>query len=64
MQEDNTHSSGIASEQSEEPARCAVGGCDVRNNAKAPCVEGRPGVEDLIDCGEEILGDTDATVEC
>jgi len=58
MQEDNTHSTGIASEQSEEPERGAVGGSDVRNNAKAPCVEGRPDVEDSMDCGKEILGDS------
>ena len=64
MREDNTHSTGVASEQSEEPERGAVGGSDVRNNVKAPCVEGRPGVEDSIYCGEEILGDTNATVEC
>ena len=31
---------------------------------KAPYVEGRPDVEDLMDCLEEILGDTNATVEC
>jgi len=64
MQEDNTHSTGVASEQSEEPERGAVGGSEVRNDAKAPCVEGRPGVEDSVHCGEEILGDTYATVEC
>ena len=64
MQEDNTNSIGVASEQSDETERGAVGGSDVRNNAKAPCVEGRSGVEDSMDCGEEILGDTNATVEC
>ena len=36
MQEDNKHSIGIASEQSEEPEQGAVGESDVRNNAKAP----------------------------
>ena len=46
VQEDNTHSTGVASEQSEETERGAVGGSDVQNNAKAPCVKGRPGVED------------------
>ena len=40
MQEDTTNSTGVASEQSDEPERGAVGGSDVRNNAKAPCVEG------------------------
>jgi len=64
MQEDNTHSTGVASEHSEEPERGAVGGSDIRNNAKAPCVARRPDVEDLMDCGEEILGNTNATVEC
>jgi len=64
MQEDNRNSIGVASEQSDETERGAVGGSDVRNNAKAPCVEGRSGVEDSMDCGEEILGDTNATVEC
>jgi len=64
MQEDNTHSTGVAPELSEETELGAVGGSDIRNNAKAPCVEGRPGVEDSMDCGEEILGDTNATVEC
>jgi len=64
MQEDNTHSTGVTSEQSEEPERGAVGGSDFRNYAKAPCVDGRPGLEDTMDCGEEILGDTNATVEC
>ena len=64
MQQDNTHSTGVASEQSAEPERGAVGGSDVRNDAKAPCVEGRPGVENSMDCGEDILGDTNATVEC
>ena len=46
MQEDNTKLTGVASERSEEPERGAVGGSDFRNNAKAPCVKGRPGVED------------------
>jgi len=55
MQEDNTHSTGVASEQSEEPERGTVGGSDVRNTAKAACVEGKPGVEDTVDSGEEIL---------
>jgi len=64
MQEDNTNSTVVASEQSEEPKRGAVCGSDVRNNAKAPCVEGRPSVEESMDCGEEILGDTNPTVEC
>jgi hypothetical protein len=63
MQEDNTNSTSVASEQSEEPERSAVGGSDARNNAKAPYVDGRLGVEDSMDCGEEILGDTNATVE-
>ena len=49
MQEDNTHLTGVASEQSEEPEQGAVGGSDVRNDAKAPCVEGRPGIEDSMD---------------
>jgi len=40
MQEDNTHSTGVASGQSEEPQRDAVGGSDVRNNAKAPALRG------------------------
>jgi hypothetical protein len=40
MQEDNTNSTGVASEQSEDPERGAVGGSEVRNNAKAPCVAG------------------------
>jgi hypothetical protein len=39
MQEGNTHSTGVASEQSEE--RGVVGRSDVRNDAKAPCVESR-----------------------
>ena len=64
MQTDNTHSTGVASEQSEEPERGAVGGSDVRNDTKAPCVEGRPSVVDTMDCGEEILGDTNVTMEC
>ena len=64
MQQDNTHSTGVASEQSAEPERGAVGGSDVRNDAKAPCVEGRPVVENSMDCAEDILGDTNATVEC
>ena len=55
MQEDNTNSTGLASEKSEAPERGAVGESDVRNNAKAPCVERKPGVEDSMDCGEEIL---------
>ena len=46
MQGDNKHSTGIASEQRKVLGRGAVGGSDVPNNAKAPCVEGRPGVED------------------
>ena len=46
VQEDNTHSTGVALEQSEETERGAVGGSDVRNDAKAPCIEERPGVED------------------
>jgi len=54
----------LASEQSEEPERGAVGGSDFRNVGKTPCVEGRPGVENSMDCGEEIVGDTNATVEC
>jgi len=58
-----TTRTGVASEQSEEPERSAVGGSDARNNAKAPYVYGRLGVEDSMDCGEEILGDTNATVE-
>ena len=44
MQADNTHSTGLSSEQNEEPERGAVGGSDVRNDAKAQCVKGRPGV--------------------
>jgi len=64
VQEDNMHSTGVASEQSEEPERGAVGGSDVRNDAKAPCVEGRRCLEQSMDCGEEILGDTNATLEC
>jgi len=64
MQEDNTHSTGVASQQSEETERGGVGGSDVRNNGKALCVAGRPGVEDSMDCGEEVLGDTNETVEC
>jgi len=64
MQEDNTHSTGVASEHSEEPEQGAVGRSDVRNDAKAPCIDGRPGIEDSMDCGEEILGDTNVTVEC
>jgi len=64
MQEDNMHSTVVASEQSEEPERGAVGRSDVRNDAKAPCIKGRPGVEESMDCGEVILGDTNATVEC
>ena len=43
MQEDNTHSTDVASAQSEEPERCAVGGTDGRNEAKAPCVDGETG---------------------
>ena len=64
MQKDRMHSTAVVSEQSEEPERGAVSGNDARNNAKAPCVEGRPGVEDSMDCGDEILGDTNPTVEC
>ena len=64
IQEHNTHSTGVVSEKSEELERGAIGGSDYRNNRKVPCVEGRPGVEDSMDCGEEILGDTNATVEC
>jgi len=64
MQEDNTNSTGLASEQSEEPERGTGGGSDVRNNAKTSCVDGRPGVEDSMDCGDEILGDRNATVKC
>jgi len=40
MQGDNKNSTGVASEQSEEPERGAVGGSDVRNNAKAPALRG------------------------
>ena len=57
------NSTGVASEQNEEPERGTVGGSDVRNNTKSPCVEGRLGVEESMDCGEEILGDTNVTVE-
>ena len=64
MQEDNTHSTGVESEQSKEPDQGAVRGSDVRNVEKAPCFEGGLGVEDSMDGGEEILGDTNATVEC
>jgi len=65
MQADNTHSTGVESDQSEEPERGAVGGRDVRNDEKAPCFEGEDwGVEDSVDCGEGILGDRNATVEC
>jgi len=64
MQEDKTHSTAVVSENSEEPERGAVGGNDARNNAKAPCVERRPSDEDPMDCRDEILGDTNATVEC
>ena len=63
MHEGNTNSTGVASEQSEETEVGAVGGSDVRNNAKAPCVDGRPDVEDSMDCGEEVAGHTNATVE-
>jgi len=63
MQEDNTNSTGVASEQSEDPERGAVGGSDVRNSAKAPCVAGRPGVENSVDCGEKTV-DTNETVVC
>jgi len=54
MREDNMNSTGVASEQNEEPEQDAVGGSDVRKNAKTPCVGGRQGVEDSMDCGEEI----------
>ena len=54
MQTDNTPSTGAAPEQSEELERGAVGGSDVRNDAKAPCVERRQGVGDSMDCGQEI----------
>ena len=54
IQEDNSHSNGVASGQSEEPERGAVDGSDARNDAKTPCVEGRPAVEDSVDCAEEI----------
>ena len=64
MQADNAHSTGVELEQSKEPDRGAVSGSDIRNDEKAPCFEGRLGVEDSMDCGEEILGDTHATVEC
>jgi hypothetical protein len=64
MQEDNTHSAGVASEQSEEPEEGAVGRSDFRNDAKVPCVVGRPGIEDSTDGREEILGDTKVKVEC
>jgi len=64
MQEDNTHSTGVASEQCEELEQRAVGGSNVRNDAKAPCVEGRPGIQNSMDYGEEILGNTNVTVEC
>jgi len=40
LQEDNTHSTGVASEQSEEPERGAVGESDRRNKAKAPALRG------------------------
>jgi len=50
MQEDNTNSTGVASEQSKEPERGAVGGSNIWNNVKAPCVDGRPGIEDSMDC--------------
>ena len=63
MQEDNTRPTGVTSEHSEEQERGAVDGSYVRNDKKAPCVEGRPGVEDSMDCGEEILGETNVTVE-
>jgi len=52
MQEDNTHSTGVASEQSEEPEQGAVGRSDVRNDAKAPFVEGRLGIVDSMDSVE------------
>jgi len=64
MQEDKTHSTAVVSENSEEPERGALGGNDARNNAKTPCVERRPGDGDSMDCGDEILGDTNTTVEC
>jgi hypothetical protein len=55
---------GVASEQSEEQEWSAVDGSDVRNDAKVTCVDGRPGVEDSMDCGEEIVGEPNGTVEC
>jgi len=57
-------STGVVTEQNEESERGAVGGSDVRNDGKAPGVEGRPCVEDSMDWGEEILGDTNGKVEC
>jgi len=54
MQADNTHSTGVESEHSKEPDRGAVRGSDIRNVEKAPCFEGRLGVEDSMDCGEEL----------
>jgi len=64
MQEDNTHLTGVVWEQSEESERGGIGGNDVLNNAKTSWVEGGPGAEDKMDCGEEMLRDTNATVEC
>jgi len=40
MQEDNKQSTGVASEQSEEPEQGGLGGSDVRNDAKAPALRG------------------------
>jgi len=45
MQADNMHSTGVESEQSNEPDRGAVSGSNVRNDEKAPCFEGRLGIE-------------------
>ena len=42
-----TYSTGVASEQRRTGTGCDRS--DVRNNAKAPCVEGRLGVEDSMD---------------
>jgi hypothetical protein len=40
MQEGNMHSTGVASEESEEPEQGAVGGSDVRNGVKALALRG------------------------
>ena len=54
----------VESEQRKETERGAEGGSGVRNDEKAPCFEGRMGIEDSMDCGEGILKDTNATVDC